>query len=295
MPLTAAQGMWLQAGTQAAQGAVGMGVQRLGVNYDHRKQREQQQKLMDMQIEGEARLMDIQSQKQLEMWEKTGYGAQKDQMKRAGINPALLYGMSGGGGQTVGGSMPGVGGGQASDPNTRGMGISRMELGNLALLQAQKENIEADTANKLQDAKKTWQETHELEMRNLITEITQAVRPDGSNAEGNIHETAAVKAKLQELLGDGIRNNLMEKDIAVGQAQIEKMAADIAQKAQEIIIQQGHLDVAKLLAEFNTDWGNILGKEAINAVGGIIQLMGLKTILGGSGHKAVEGFRRKSY
>lgn len=199
MGLTAAQGMWLQAGSQAAGGAVGIGVQRLGINYDHRKQLEQQRKMMEMQIAAEERLMGIQQQKQLEMWEATGYGAQKDQMKRAGLNPALMYGMGGGGGQTVGASMPGISGGTASDPNTRG-GMGMMDVANVALIDAQKRLIEAEIKSKEQGTAKTWQETHELQMKNLITEITQAVKPDGSNAQGNIHESAAVKATLAEKL-----------------------------------------------------------------------------------------------
>lgn len=146
--------IWTQAAAGAAQGGIALGLQRLGINYDYRKQREQQDKLMQMQLGYEDRLMAIQNKRQLEMWEATGYGAQKDQMKRAGINPALMYGMGGGGGQTVGGSMPSVNAGTAGDPNTRGaLGMGLMQGAQLALLNAQKENIEADTANKQASSK----------------------------------------------------------------------------------------------------------------------------------------------
>ena len=83
------------------------------------------------------------------MWLKTNYPAQKEQIKAAGLNPALLYGMSGGGGATIGGGAPSVTGSGAANPNsaaaaTTGMGI--MNQAQLALLDAQKKNIDANTA-----------------------------------------------------------------------------------------------------------------------------------------------------
>lgn len=106
----------------------------------------QQRRMQNLQIEGNKEMMDYQQRKELEMWEKTGYGAQKDQLKAAGLNPGLLYGMGGAGGQTVGGTAGTVSGGRADEP----MGI---QMGNTALLAAQAEvlksqarlnNVEAD-------------------------------------------------------------------------------------------------------------------------------------------------------
>lgn len=45
--------------------------------------------------------MDYQQKKQLEMWNATSYPAQVKKLKEAGLNPGLLYGMSGSGGQTT--------------------------------------------------------------------------------------------------------------------------------------------------------------------------------------------------
>lgn len=83
------------------------------------------------QLKGLDKSLQLQNKYALDIWEKTGYGAQKKQMEEAGINPALLYGMSGGGAQTIGnatGAMP-------TSPGSKGMGI---EQGiQLALLQSQ--------------------------------------------------------------------------------------------------------------------------------------------------------------
>ena len=48
-----------------------------------------------------------------EIWDYTNYENQKRHLKNAGLNPALLYGMSGGGGATAAGAQ-GMGAGIAS-------------------------------------------------------------------------------------------------------------------------------------------------------------------------------------
>jgi len=67
------------------------------------------------ELRGLDKSLEIQNRHAMEMWKNTSYAAQKEQMQKAGLNPALLYGMSGGGGQTTGGSGVAVGG--------NGMGI----------------------------------------------------------------------------------------------------------------------------------------------------------------------------
>ena len=86
---------------------------------------------------------------QMDMWNKTNYGAQLAHMKDAGLNPALMYGMGGGGGATTGSQ----GGGSASKANAqKQMGIEGAMAGaQAALLEAQTKNVNADTANKVSE------------------------------------------------------------------------------------------------------------------------------------------------
>jgi len=91
-----------QAGTAATQGLPGaiFGLAMGGIN--DRRQVSQQHRLTDIQIEAEKNLTDYNMQKQLQMWKDTSYGAQMEQLQKAGLNPGLIYGMGGGGGQTTG-------------------------------------------------------------------------------------------------------------------------------------------------------------------------------------------------
>lgn len=76
---------------------------------------------------------------------------------------------------------------------------------------------------------------------------------------------------------------------------MHKMAADIMQRAQEIKISGDQQKLNKMLADFNTDWGNIIGKEAVDAVGGILKMIPLSGILKGKTARppVIQGFGGK--
>lgn len=102
-----------------------------------------------MQLDTQKKALAQSNDAQMDIWNRTNYSAQVEQMKKAGINPALLYGMSGGGGTTTGspnGSVP-------SFEGAHGMDIAGATQ--LALVRAQTENIQADTAKKRAEATKT--------------------------------------------------------------------------------------------------------------------------------------------
>ena len=77
------------------------------------------------------------------MLNKTSYKWQVEKMREAGLNPALLYGQSGGGGTTTGGSMPSAGAAQAPLINTMELGVNMAQV-ELLKAQARKVNEEAD-------------------------------------------------------------------------------------------------------------------------------------------------------
>ena len=106
-------GMLAEAGVQTATNAAQTGLGMLLSGWNDRRQLKQQQKLQDQQIAGNKELLEAQRLKEMQMWEDTNYSAQKEQMRKAGLNPALMYGMGGGGGTTVGGGGGAVSAGEA--------------------------------------------------------------------------------------------------------------------------------------------------------------------------------------
>lgn len=161
---------------QAASGLIGEGMGIAFQGIKNKQQLKQARRLQDLGLEAEATRLERNKKYALEMWEATGYGAQVDQMKRAGINPALLYGMSGGGGQTA--NIPSAASGIPATAATaqrsgggEGMGLQA------ALIQAQIENIKADTRSKQVNADKTEGVDTDLgrtQIESLIQGITNA-------------------------------------------------------------------------------------------------------------------------
>jgi hypothetical protein len=92
-----------------------MGLFDIGGNRTRKKQIEQQQKLTDIQVKAQKELADYGMGIGKQMFEATGYEAQRRQMEEAGLNPALMYGHAGAGGSTMSPSAGNVSGGHASD------------------------------------------------------------------------------------------------------------------------------------------------------------------------------------
>ena len=127
-------GMGMQAAGQAASQAISNGMGLLFAKPNRNAQLKTQKALQNLQIEGQKEMTDYSQAAALKMWHDTGYGAQKEQMKEAGINPALMYGMGGGGGQTANLAQGSVAGGQAQNPASIGVAMAEQ----LGLMKAQR-------------------------------------------------------------------------------------------------------------------------------------------------------------
>lgn len=141
--------IWGQIGGQAA--GIGMGL--LLEKHNDERQREQQERLGNIQLGLDKKMTDYQFQKQLEMWKNTNYQAQVAEMVKAGLNPALMYGISGGGGVSTGGGAASTHGANAPSGGGEVMGLmngqqTAMNLAQMELIKAQAENVRADTENK---------------------------------------------------------------------------------------------------------------------------------------------------
>jgi len=99
------------------------------------------------ELRGQKKALEQQNAAQMDMWNKTNYSAQVKHLKDAGLNPGLLYGMSGGGGVTTGS-------GSASAPGQAGsMGSMGMLQG--AMMGAQIKALDAKAEKDRADADKT--------------------------------------------------------------------------------------------------------------------------------------------
>lgn len=197
MPTALAE-LGMQAAGNAAGGILGLALG--GVN--DKRQLKQQKKLQALQIAGNKEMTDYQMQKELAMWKATNYSAQRDELEKAGLNAALLYGMSGGGGTTTGGSGGGVSG--AAAPQGGGEIQAGMGMGlQIGMMQAQKGLIEAQTRNVEADtAKKSGVDTKKVETE--ISSLTQGIK----NAQAAEKLTEA-ETKIKKLQGE-IQERTME-------------------------------------------------------------------------------------
>jgi len=135
----------------------GIGAGLIGMIGGHQAQRRQHRdtkELMGMQHKNQRNLNQMGHDLQMDMWNKTNYKAQVDHMLEAGLNPALMYGSAGQGGQT--GSQ---GGGSAAMGQAQQMKM--MDMQNL-LIGAQIEKLEAETKNISKDTDKKGGEINKL-------------------------------------------------------------------------------------------------------------------------------------
>lgn len=261
-------------------------IEQAGNAVNSARQYRYQTRLNTQGVENSKQLTDYNMTKNLEMWDKTNYEAQKAHMKGAGLNPALMYGMGGGGGTTANVAAGSSSGGSApSNSNSQGNAGMSMNMAQMGLLKAQTENIQADTHNKEaqagvaevqkpnveQDTHKKWQETHKMEMDNLIQEISQATDDKGNNTEGDIQRSAAVKQMRQQIEETAKRIELAKQQ---GMTQ-EAMQKKLGEETQ--------------LLKNQVDWEglDITGDNVGKSIEKIIQ-MAVGTITGAKGIKSLK-------
>ncbi len=130
-------------------GAAAQGISMIGQRQRENRAMNNQKELMGIQNQGQAKLNKQGQELGMKTWHETNYGPQMEKMKEAGLNPAMMYGMSGGGGATAG-SASGGSAASGSAPAPQGMDIGNMMLGaQMELMKAQsnKANAEAKSIN----------------------------------------------------------------------------------------------------------------------------------------------------
>lgn len=138
---------WAGAAIGAGVGLIGM----LGQKKREKRAVQNQKTLMDWQMKNQKHLNEQGHELQMKAWRDTNYPAQMAMMREAGLNPGLMYGMSGGGGTTTGSQGGGgAAGGQAPAPQPMELGTAlnaAMTQANIELAKSQAEKNKAEAAS----------------------------------------------------------------------------------------------------------------------------------------------------
>jgi hypothetical protein len=174
-----------------------------GMGYDHSNERRNyrnERNLAEQQYGHQRGLNQQGHDLQMDMWNKTNYGAQVDHMKNAGLNPALMYGSAGQGGTT--GSQTG---GSASKGNSQMR--KAMDIGNMLV----------GAEIKL---KKALAGTEDKKQQDLQSQIDKR---DGVDTGLTKQQTS--ESKQKEALGLA-NTNLSKAQLGEVQARVNKLVAD---------------------------------------------------------------------
>jgi len=288
---------------QTAGQVAGTGMGLLLADENDRRQLRQQEKLQKLGIKGSKEMTDYSYKKQMEMWKNTNYGAQMEELAKAGLNPGLLYGMGGQGGMTTGKGAENVDQGKAPQGGGEAQGMGLMGA-QMALLAAQTEKTKAETANisgeaanqplkgqNLQAntaAQKAQEENTRVDSeikkiaasvsRQTINEQMKAweqlvqkneqeiIAKKNANqitAETMEYEIYGVKVKA---LGELLKNNLTIAETANKEAETKAIAEKLLQGWTQLSIAYKEARIKQFTAEYQANHPGVM-----NALGGAIQ------------------------
>lgn len=207
----------------------------------NQNQLNQQQALTNMQEQANEKLSAFNFNQQFDLWNKTNYPAQVDQLNKAGLNPALLYGKSGGGGTTTGTPSGGIGMGIAPSGNPVQQMMQNTIAGQEAAADIKLKNAQADNI-----AAKTPQEAGL--MTATIDSINQGV--NNQKAQEALTDAQAQTARI----ANSIQGETIDDQIAT----IRATAGQIQNEMQRTV-RQNNMDAATYNDKISTIHGIMIG------------------------------------
>lgn len=252
-------------------GAINAASNAFGIGSSADKQIEQQQKLTDMQKNANAELMAKSYEQQRNMYDytysKNTPAQQVENLKAAGLNPALMYGIGGQGGATAGSGGAQVSGSQASaetDREANKIAQQGMAL-QLAKLQSEVDVNESvakvntaeaekksgvDTEVGRTSIQKMIEETKNEQLRGNLLKIEESLKTENTkllgeqvrelkrnNEIGEETKNSAIMAIRWEAAGQELNNELTRSKIDLNEAQREKARQSILQEWENIAVQ----------------------------------------------------------
>ena len=197
---------------------------------------------MGLQYNYGQQAADAEYRRNLQMWKDTNFGAQRNEMEKAGLSVGLMYGNGGG-------SAASAAGGTATQPsapktNPIEVGLQQQALGlQLKQIEAQNKLANAETAKTLAEANKiAGVDTKGQDLENKWQEIENRIQLSKENiaaanvTEANANAQKAVELWNQEMLNTKYLNETQEERVA-------KLVSEIALLQKEGAVQDSIVDV----------------------------------------------------
>ena len=280
MPISAGLGATIGAGVQGIGMLAGAG--------QANRQYHRQKKLMGVQHKNQMLLNQQGHDLQMDMWNKTNYKAQLEHMKAAGLNPALMYGQAGQGGQT--GSQGGGSAASGGAAQENAMDMSNMLTGahiaklleevekskwergekGAAEIQSLLTGIDETKANtrlieanekyqkvitKIQDASSEAQIKQEFAQLKYTLEQAENVRLE--NYILNESKEANIQKAKDEAVGVAIGNMLTRAGIKKTEEETRAIGVGIMQKWEELRISGKKVSVEKFRADIDAEYPGV--------------------------------------
>lgn len=234
-----------------AGGALGSVMGLATAKWQDRRQIEQAKKLQEMQIAGSKEMGEFNQGLALEMWDKTNYAAQRQQMEKAGLNVGLMYGQGGPGGTTqtptgsVSGQMAASGQGEIAAGAQLGLDMASQKAQiDLMKAQTEKTSVEAaktagvDTQEAESRIKAMAQQTQNAEIQNQILKWDEVMK----GIEADI---------LGKTIGAIVQQTKASSDLVVEQVQQAKTQNKITSQTADELIKQAKQESARKALEMS--------------------------------------------
>ena len=197
---------------------------------------------MGLQYNYGQQAADAEYRRNLQMWKDTNFGAQRNEMEKAGLSVGLMYGNGGGSAaSTAGGTAT-----QPSAPKTNPVEVALQQQAmglQLKQIEAQNKLAGAETAKTLAEANKiAGVDTKGQELDNKWKEIENRIQLSKENiAESNITEAAANAKKATELWKQEALNTKYLDETQ--KERVAKLVSEIALLQKEGAVQNSIVDV----------------------------------------------------
>lgn len=197
---------------------------------------------MGLQYNYGQQAADAEYRRNLQMWKDTNFGAQRNEMEKAGLSVGLMYGNGGGSAtSTAGGTAT-----QPSAPKTNPIevGLQQQALGlQLKQIEAQNRLANAETAKTLAEANKiAGVDTEGQDLENKWQEIENRIQLSKENiAAANVTEANANAQKAVELWNQEMLNTKYLDETQ--EERVIKLVSEIALLQKEGAVQDSIVDI----------------------------------------------------